>query len=54
MGRRRDDTDLPPILDVEFPGDGRAETGLTVAECVNGIRAAHQELKQHYGFDPIV
>ena len=49
-----DDGDLPPTVDVEFPGKGRAETGLSVQACLDGVRAACAAMKDHYGADPII
>ncbi len=45
--------DLPPSLDVEFPG-GRQVTGLSVAQVMRGVRAAWKVLKDHYGVAPII
>jgi GH25 family lysozyme M1 (1,4-beta-N-acetylmuramidase) len=45
--------DLPPTLDVEFPG-GRAKTGLTVKQCMAATRAAWKVLKDYYGVAPII
>ena len=49
-----EDGDLPPTVDVEFPGKGRAETGLTARECLDRVRAAWTALKRHYGVAPLV
>jgi GH25 family lysozyme M1 (1,4-beta-N-acetylmuramidase) len=46
--------DLPPTVDVEFPGKGRSETGLGVDECLAGIGTAITVLTDHYGVAPIV
>jgi GH25 family lysozyme M1 (1,4-beta-N-acetylmuramidase) len=46
--------DLPPTVDLEFPGGGRAETGMTVAECLTWILRARGILKNEYGVDPII
>ena len=46
-------TDLPPSLDVEFPG-GREGTGLSVAQIMRGVRAAWKVLKDHYGVAPMI
>ena len=48
-----DETDLPPSLDVEFPG-GRAATGLSAAEAIKRVCAAYQILKDHYGISPLI
>jgi GH25 family lysozyme M1 (1,4-beta-N-acetylmuramidase) len=45
--------DLPPSLDVEFPG-GRAATGMTATQCLAGVRAAWKVLKDFYGVAPII
>jgi glutamyl endopeptidase len=49
-----DESDLPPSLDVEFPGVGRSETGMTATQCLNGVRAAWKVLKEFYGVAPII
>jgi lysozyme len=46
--------DLPPTVDVEFPGKGRGETGMTVQECLDRVRAACAALRNHYGVPPII
>ena len=46
--------DLPPALDVEFPGQGRSETGLSAPACLDRVRACHAVLKAAYGFAPLV
>jgi len=46
--------DLPPSLDVEFPGKGRASTGLTAQQALDITRAAWKVLKDHYGVAPII
>jgi hypothetical protein len=45
--------DLPPSLDVEFPG-GRAKTGMTAQQCLENVRAAWRALRNYYGVAPIV
>lgn len=45
--------DLPPTVDVEFPG-GRGETGLSAGACLDGVRAAIAVLAAHYGAAPLV
>jgi len=40
--------DLPPTVDVEFPGKGITDTGLTPAEALGWIRVAVQTLKKRY------
>jgi lysozyme len=49
-----DQSDLPPSLDVEFPGDGRKITGLTARQCLDRVRAAWSVLKDFYGAAPII
>jgi lysozyme len=49
-----EDGDLPPTVDVEFPGKGRVETGLSARACLDGVRAAWEVLRSHYGVAPIV
>jgi lysozyme len=46
--------DLPPILDLEFPGEGRAETGFTVAQCLDWVLRARGVIKDALGVDPIL
>jgi lysozyme len=46
--------DLPPALDLEFPGAGRSETGMTVAQCLDWVLRARGVLKAEYGVDPIL
>jgi peptidoglycan hydrolase-like protein with peptidoglycan-binding domain len=48
-----DKSDLPPTLDVEFPG-GRAITGLTAQQCLERVRTAWKVLKDYYGVAPII
>lgn len=45
--------DLPPVLDVEFPG-GREATGLSAAECLHRVMEAWHGLADAYGTPPIV
>jgi lysozyme len=49
-----EDGDLPPTVDVEFPGKGRVETGLSAQACLASVRAAWEVLRTHYGVAPIV
>jgi GH25 family lysozyme M1 (1,4-beta-N-acetylmuramidase) len=49
-----DDDDFPPTLDVEFPGDGRVETGLSAVDCLAWVQASHGVLREHYGAPPII
>lgn len=46
--------DLPPALDVEFPGNGRSETGLSVQACMEGVQQAWEALQAAYGCPPLV
>ncbi|HEX2571857.1 MAG TPA: GH25 family lysozyme [Polyangia bacterium] len=46
--------DLPPTVDVEFPGDGRVETGLSAQECLDRVRACCKVLQDHYGVAPLL
>jgi GH25 family lysozyme M1 (1,4-beta-N-acetylmuramidase) len=46
-------SDLPPALDVEFPG-GRKETRMTARQVLDGVRQAWQALRAHYGVAPII
>jgi GH25 family lysozyme M1 (1,4-beta-N-acetylmuramidase) len=45
--------DLPPILDIEFPG-GVAKTGKTRVELLTWIREAIQALQDHFGILPML
>jgi GH25 family lysozyme M1 (1,4-beta-N-acetylmuramidase) len=45
--------DLPPVLDVEFPG-GAATTGMTTAALLDGVREAWTILRDHFGAPPII
>jgi GH25 family lysozyme M1 (1,4-beta-N-acetylmuramidase) len=47
-------TDLPPTVDVEFPGQGRAETGLAAQVCLDQVRAAVAVLERRYGVAPLI
>ena len=46
--------DLPPAIDVEFPGKGAAETGLKANQLLDGVREAWQVLADHFGVPPII
>jgi GH25 family lysozyme M1 (1,4-beta-N-acetylmuramidase) len=48
-----DESDLPPTLDVEFPGSWR-ETKMTQRQLLAGVRDAWKVLKNHYGVAPII
>jgi GH25 family lysozyme M1 (1,4-beta-N-acetylmuramidase) len=50
---KHEPTDLPPSLDVEFPG-GRAETKMTAKQCLDAVRVAWRVLKDHYGVAPLI
>lgn len=45
---------FPPALDVEFPGDGASETGMTTAQLIAGIMEAWDVLYGYYKVAPIV
>jgi len=45
--------DLPPTLDVEFPG-GQKVTGMTSRQLLTGVRAAWKVLKDNWGVAPII
>jgi GH25 family lysozyme M1 (1,4-beta-N-acetylmuramidase) len=47
------ESDLPPALDVEFPG-GRSETRMTAGQLLDGVREAWQTLRARYGVAPII
>jgi GH25 family lysozyme M1 (1,4-beta-N-acetylmuramidase) len=46
--------DLPPTVDVEFPGNGRVETGLTAVQAVDWVMRAWRTLRDAFGVAPIV
>jgi GH25 family lysozyme M1 (1,4-beta-N-acetylmuramidase) len=46
-------SDLPPTVDVEFPG-GRQVTGLTAQQCLDQVRVACKVLKDYYGVAPMI
>jgi GH25 family lysozyme M1 (1,4-beta-N-acetylmuramidase) len=46
--------DLPPIIDLEFPGKGRIETGMSVVECFDWACAVRDVLLKEYGVHPIL
>lgn len=48
-----DQSDLPPSLDVEFPG-GLRETRLSASQVLDGVRDAWRTLRDHYGVPPII
>jgi len=45
---------LPPSLDVEFPGNGASDTGMTVAQLIAGIMEAWDVLYNFYKVAPMV
>lgn len=45
---------LPPTLDVEFPGQGAKETGMTAAQLLDWVRVAWTLLRDRYGVAPII
>lgn len=47
-------TDFPPVLDVEYGGNGRSDTGLTVAQCLDRIHRAYEVLSKYYNANPII
>lgn len=47
-------TDLPIVLDVEFPGRGRVETGMSAQDALDWVRAAWNELRAAYDTAPII
>jgi lysozyme len=49
-----EDGDLPPALDVEFPGKGRSDTGLSIEECLDRVRAAWTVMRGNYGVAPFI
>jgi lysozyme len=49
-----DHGELPPSLDVEFPDPGRKATGMTARQVLDGVRAAWEALRDHYGVPPII
>jgi GH25 family lysozyme M1 (1,4-beta-N-acetylmuramidase) len=48
------DIDLPPVVDIEFPGNGRTDTLLSPTECYKRILAVYSTLKTHYKCEPII
>lgn len=47
-------TDLPPALDVEFPGNGVADTGQSQRAVLGLVQLFVQELQHHYGCLPMI
>ncbi len=46
--------DLPPALDVELPGAGRSETGLTARQVLDRVLLAWRTLRDGCGVSPLV
>jgi len=46
-------SDLPPTLDVEFPG-GQKKTGMNVKQCLEQVRSAWKVLKNYYKVAPMI
>lgn len=46
--------DFPPVLDIEFPGNGFTDTGMTHKDALDWIRRAVKALKDHYDCAPIL
>lgn len=49
-----DDGDLPISLDVEFPGEGQPDTGMTPQQLLTGVLEAWEVLKEEYKVAPII
>jgi GH25 family lysozyme M1 (1,4-beta-N-acetylmuramidase) len=49
-----DPSDYPISLDVEFPGEGQPDTGMTPAQLLKGVLEAWQILKDTYGVAPLI
>ena len=49
-----DHTDFPPVIDVEFPGNGRKDTGLTPTQALAWVRSAWRALASAYSVTPII
>lgn len=43
------DFDFPPALDVEFPGDGRKDTGLTAKQLLDRVVEAAEHMRDEFG-----
>ncbi len=43
------DANFPPVLDIEFPGKGRADTGMTGFQLMGRVVAAAEALRDAYG-----
>jgi GH25 family lysozyme M1 (1,4-beta-N-acetylmuramidase) len=46
--------DLPPTIDLEFPGNGIADTGMTARQALDWLRAAWKIVVASYGVPPIL
>lgn len=46
--------DLPIALDVEFPGNGKSDTGMTSRQLLAGVKEAWDVLYKAYGVAPLV
>lgn len=46
--------DLPPVIDLEFPGNGIADTGLTARQALDWLRAAWKVIFATYQVPPIL
>jgi lysozyme len=46
--------DYPIALDVEFPGEGQKDTGMTSQQLLAGVKEAYDVLQKFYGVAPIV
>ena len=46
--------DLPPCIDVEFPGKGAVEMEMTPEELLDGIRVSWNILRDEYGAPPMI
>lgn len=49
-----DPCDFPISLDVEFPGKGQPDTGMTPAQLLKGVLEAWQVLKNNYQVAPLI
>jgi len=46
--------DLPPTLDIEFPGNGIATTGMKLTDVINWLMTAVGALRKEYGTAPMI
>lgn len=49
-----DDYDFVPAIDIEFPGHGLIDTGMTPSEALDWIRRAWREFVNIYGVPPMI